>query len=540
MRRLQGRRELKKDWYFSQTVDQERALSPDFRAADWQAISLPHDWSIFNDFDPHSPAQNEAGQLNGGTAWYRTSFLLDTDASQRTTRICFDGVYMNAKVFVNGQLVGHYPSGYTGFSYDISAYLRNDGQAEQLVVYVENQQPSSRWYSGSGIYRDVYLLVEDLVHIPEMGITITSPDLEKEQEGLVKTRLVTEVVNRGAVEPSVYIEQFILDARGKVVANGQTTVAKTVGANRSCLFEQDLLVFHPDLWDVADQTPVLYSLVTRLYRDGQLLSERTDRFGYRYMDWTADEGFFLNGRSLKIHGVCLHHDHGALGAVENEKAEYLRLKQMKEMGANAIRTSHNPASPQTLKWAAQLGLLVQEEAFDTWYGGKKTFDYGRFFEEKATHPDARDGDSWSDFDLRRMVVAGRNNPAIFMWSIGNEVSEANGDTHSLESVQRLVSVIKEVDSSRYVTMGMDAFRFGDGQGGHEKIAAHLDAVGLNYAEDNFENIRHQHPDWLLYGSETSSATRSRGSYFRPQEEWIGDNRPLRRFEQSDYGNDRVP
>ncbi|WP_079157560.1 DUF4982 domain-containing protein, partial [Streptococcus pneumoniae] len=199
-----------------------------------------------------------------------------------------------------------------------------------------------------------------------------------------------------------------------------------------------------------------------------------------------------------------------------------------------------PASSILLDMAAKMGLLIQEEAFDTWYGGKKEYDYGRFFEEEATHPEAKTGDFWSDYDLRTMIERGKNNPAIFMWSLGNEVSEANGDAHSLKTIKRLLERVKEVDDSRFVTMGMDQFRFGDGSGGHEKIANLLDVVGLNYSEDNIDAIRKRHPKWRLYGSETSSTTRTRDSYFRPDKEWVGDNRRVRNFEQSDYGNDRVP
>ncbi|MCW3742727.1 hypothetical protein K6Y81_46380, partial [Burkholderia cenocepacia] len=279
--------------------------------------------------------------------------------------------------------------------------------------------------------------------------------------------------------------------------------------------------------------------ITRVYRDGQLVDAKKDLFGYRYYHWTPNEGFSLNGERIKFHGVSLHHDHGALGAEENYKAEYRRLKQMKEMGVNSIRTTHNPASEQTLQIAAELGLLVQEEAFDTWYGGKKPYDYGRFFEKDATHPEARKGEKWSDFDLRTMVERGKNNPAIFMWSIGNEIGEANGDAHSLVTVKRLVKVIKDVDKTRYVTMGADKFRFGNGSGGHEKIADELDAVGFNYSEDNYKALRAKHPKWLIYGSETSSATRTRGSYYRPERELKHSNGPERNYEQSDYGNDRV-
>ena len=528
---------LRNHWFFSQEVGKEEALAPDFQRENWQAIQVPHDWSIYNDFDHYSPAQNEGGQLNGGQAWYRTQFYLEEDASLVSVRLLFDGVYMNAQVYINGQVLGYYPNGYTPFSYDITPYLRNDGSANQLAVFVENQQPSSRWYSGSGIYREVKLLITDSVHLDLYGIKIASPKLKEQRKSWVETQLESKVSNDGPQSVSVYLEQSIW-YDGQQLSDWQSTDSVVIESGDQYSFQQAISIFQPLLWDIDH--PHLYKLKTRFYKNGILVDEEEESFGYRYMDWQADKGFFLNGRWLKIHGVCLHHDYGALGAVENRSAAERRLRQMKEMGVNAIRITHNPASSILLDVAAKMGLLIQEEAFDTWYGGKKEYDYGRFFEEEATHPEAKAGDFWSDYDLRTMVQRGKNNPAIFMWSLGNEVSEANGDAHSLKTIKRLLERVKEVDDSRFVTMGMDQFRFGDGSGGHEKIADLLDVVGLNYSEDNIDGIRKRHLKWRLYGSETSSATRTRDSYFRPDKEWVGDNRRVRNFEQSDYGNDRVP
>ena len=479
---------LRNHWFFSQEVGKEDALASDFQRENWQAIQVPHDWSIYNDFDHYSPAQNEGGQLNGGQAWYRTQFYLEEDVSLVSVRLLFDGVYMNAQVYINGQVLGYYPSGYTPFSYDITPYLRNDGTANQLAVFVE-------------------------------------------------TQLESKISNDGSQSVSVYLEQSIW-YDGQQLSDWQATDSLVIESGDKYSFQQAISIFQPLLWDIDH--PHIYQLKTRLYKNGILVDEEEETFGYRYMDWQADKGFFLNGRWLKIHGVCLHHDYGALGAAENRSAAERRLLQMKEMGVNAIRITHNPASSILLDLAAKMGLLIQEEAFDTWYGGKKEYDYGRFFEEEATHPEAKAGDFWSDYDLRTMVQRGKNNPAIFMWSLGNEVSEANGDAHSLKTIKRLLERVKEVDDSRFVTMGMDQFRFGDGSGGHEKIADLLDVVGLNYSEDNIDGIRKRHPRWRLYGSETSSATRTRDGYFRPAKEWVGDNRRVRNFEQSDYGNDRVP
>ena len=527
------------NWHFKLNANPKEAVKPDADVSTWQKLDLPHDWSIFNDFDHQSPAQNEGGQLNGGEAWYRKTFKLDEKDLKKNVRVTFDGVYMDSQVYVNGQLVGHYPNGYNQFSYDITKYLHKDGRENVIAVHAVNKQPSSRWYSGSGIYRDVTLQVTDKVHVEKNGTTILTPKLEEQQHGKVETHVASKIVNTDDKDHELVAEYQIVERGGQAVTGVVRTASRTLKAHESTSLDAILEVEQPKLWTVLNDKPALYELITRVYRDGQLVDAKKDLFGYRYYHWTPNEGFSLNGERIKFHGVSLHHDHGALGAEENYKAEYRRLKQMKEMGVNAIRTTHNPASPQTLQIAAELGLLVQEEAFDTWYGGKKPYDYGRFFEKDATHPEARKGEKWSDYDLRTMVERDKNNPAVFMWSIGNEIGEADGKAHSLATVKRLVKVIKDVDKTRYVTMGADKFRFGDGSGGHEKIAEELDAVGFNYSEDNYKKLRAKHPKWLIYGSETSSATRTRGSYYRPESELKHSNGPERNYEQSDYGNDRV-
>ena len=527
------------NWHFKLNANPKEAVKSDADVSTWQKLDLPHDWSIFNDFDHQSPAQNEGGQLNGGEAWYRKTFKLDEKDLKKNVRVTFDGVYMDSQVYVNGQLVGHYPNGYNQFSYDITKYLHKDGRENVIAVHAVNKQPSSRWYSGSGIYRDVTLQVTDKVHVEKNGTTILTPKLEQQQHGKVETHVASKIVNTDDKDHELVAEYQIVERGGQAVTGLVRTASRTLKAHESTSLDAILEVEQPKLWTVLNDKPALYELITRVYRDGQLVDAKKDLFGYRYYHWTPNEGFSLNGERIKFHGVSLHHDHGALGAEENYKAEYRRLKQMKEMGVNSIRTTHNPASEQTLQIAAELGLLVQEEAFDTWYGGKKPYDYGRFFEKDATHPEARKGEKWSDFDLRTMVERDKNNPAVFMWSIGNEIGEANGDAHSLATVKRLVKVIKDVDKTRYVTMGADKFRFGNGSGGHEKIADELDAVGFNYSEDNYKALRAKHPNWLIYGSETSSATRTRGSYYRPEQELKHSNGPERHYEQSDYGNDRV-
>ena len=537
-RLLQERKQnFNKDWYFKLNA-QGDVSKKDVDVHDWSKLNLPHDWSIYFDFDHKSPARNEGGQLNGGTAWYRKTFTVDEAAKDKDVRINFDGVYMDSKVYVNGKFVGHYPSGYNHFSYDITEFLNKDGSENTIAVQVTNKQPSSRWYSGSGIYRDVTLSYRDKVQVAENGNHITTPKLAQQKDGNVETQIQSKIKNTAKTLAKVFVEQQIFTKEGKAVSDLVRSVTKNLSGNETADFKQTILVNKPTLWTTKSYHPQLYVLKTKVYNEGQLVDVTEDTFGYRYFNWTAKEGFSLNGERMKFHGVSIHHDNGALGAEENYKATYRKLKLLKDMGVNSIRTTHNPASPQLLDAAASLGLLVQEEAFDTWYRGKKTYDYGRFFDQDATHPEAKKGEKWSDFDLRTMVERDKNNPSIIMWSLGNEVDEADGGERSLETAKRLKAVIKAIDTERYVTMGENKFSRAS-TGLFLKLAAIMDAVGMNYGERFYDAVRKAHPDWLIYGSETSSATRTRDSYFYPAKNLYHDNRPNRHYEQSDYGNDRV-
>ena len=537
-RLLQERKQnFNKDWYFKLNTSGDFSKK-EVDVHDWSKLNLPHDWSIYFDFDHQSPARNEGGQLNGGTAWYRKTFTVNEADKNKDVRLTFDGVYMDSKVFVNGKFVGNYPSGYNHFSYNITDFLNKDGSENTIAVQVTNKQPSSRWYSGSGIYRDVTLSYLDQVHVAENGNHITTPKLAEQKDGAVETLIQSKVQNTGKELAKVFLEQQIFTKEGKAVSEVIRSVTKSLAEHETAAFNQTILVNQPTLWTTKSYHPQLYVLKTKVYKGDQLVDVTEDTFGYRYFNWTPNEGFSLNGERLKFHGVSIHHDNGALGAEENYKATYRKLKLLKDMGVNAIRTTHNPASPQLLDAAANLGLLVQEEAFDTWYGGKKTYDYGRFFDQDATHPEAKKGEKWSDFDLRTMVERDKNNPAIIMWSLGNEVDEANGSQRSIETLKRLKAVIKAIDTERYITMGENKYSRSS-TGNFLKLSELLDAVGMNYGERYYEAVRRAHPNWLIYGSETSSATRTRDSYFDPAHILSHDNRPNRHYEQSDYGNDRV-
>lgn len=516
---------------------------------DWRQVNLPHDWSIEFEFNSQSPANNEGGLLDGGTGYYARVLDIPESLGNKDIRIRFGGIYMDSTCYINGKFVGNYPFGYNTFSYNINEYL-NIGEQNLILIKVEHPQPSSRWYSGSGIYRDVDLIVKDKIHVKENGIFITTPNLA-EQYGSgasVETRIETKIINsyidaRGLVDngAAVILEQSIEDAEGNTVS--ELAEMKLSLDKRESKVIQSIWVNDVELWSV--DSPKLYYVKTKIYdaNDKRLLDESKDRFGYRYFDWNVETGFSLNGQHLDIQGVCMHSDQGALGAVANKKAFVRQLTIMKDMGVNAIRTAHNPHDEKFIEACDELGLLVQEESFDTWSGKpKKTYDYNRFFSQLATHPDAEAGQTWAEFDVKAMVNRDKNSPSIFMWSVGNEIWETSED-YGVEQAANLVKWVKELDQTRYVTMGEDKFRFDLEGENFQKIADLLDIVGINYAEDNFALIRENHPHWKIYGSETASAVSSRGIYYEPavKDKAITGNpeKPLRNYQTSDYGNDRV-
>ncbi len=516
---------------------------------EWRKLDLPHDWSIEFEFNSQSLANNEGGLLDGGTAYYAKVLDVPESLRNKDIRIRFGGIYMDSTCYINGKFVGNYPFGYNTFSYNINEYL-NIGEQNLILIKVEHPQPSSRWYSGSGIYRDVDLIVKDKIHIKENGVFITTPNIA-EQYGSgagVETRIENKIINScieksGFVEngATIILQQSIEDADGNAIS--ELAEMKLSLDRRESKVIQSIWVNDIELWSI--DSPKLYYVTTRIYdaNDKSLLDERKDRFGYRYFDWDVETGFSLNGQHLDIQGVCMHSDQGALGAVANKKAFVRQLKIMKNMGVNAIRTAHNPHDKKFIEACDELGLLVQEESFDTWSGKpKKAYDYNRFFNQLATHPDAEAGQTWAEFDVKAMVNRDKNSPSVFMWSIGNEIWETSED-YGLEQAANLVKWVKEIDQTRYVTMGEDKFRFDLENENFQEIADLLDIVGINYAEDNFELIREMHPHWKIYGSETASAVSSRGIYYEPavKDKAITGNpeKPLRNYQTSDYGNDRV-
>ncbi|MDU4911506.1 Ig-like domain-containing protein [Clostridium baratii] len=516
-------------WTFN-LGDVQGAKDKEFNDDSWRKLTLPHDWSIEQDFNKNSPSTHEGGYLDGGIGWYRKTFVLPKSMEGKKISIDFDGVYMDSYVYVNGTQVGNHPYGYTPFSFDITKNLVCDGVTENVIsVKVNNKQPSSRWYSGSGIYRDVHLTVTEKVSVDKYGTFVTTPNLEEEyKKGRALVDIKTDILNEESEDKNVKVISTIYDAEGKNV--GETSSTELVDKNSERQFSHKVEVKKPKLW--STESGYMYKVVTTVSIDEKVVDEYETDFGMRWFNFSDDNGFFLNGKQMKLQGVCMHHDQGALGAVSNEAAIERQVKILKDMGVNSIRVTHNPASQQLIDICNREGILLIEEAFDTWYDGKKTYDYGRFFEKKSIHGDM----TWAEFDIKQMVERGKNAPSIIMWSLGNEIWETN-QTKAVQTAKNLNKWVKEVDPTRPTTMGEDKFRMGTGQGTHEAVADIIDVVGFNYAEDNYDSLREKHPKWKIYGSENSSATRSRGVYSHPEQTLQMHTHQDK--QQSSYDNDHV-
>lgn len=518
----------------------------DYDDSSWRTLDLPHDWSIEFDFDYSSPATSECGYLDGGTGWYRKTFVLPESMAGKQISIDFGGIYMDSTVYVNGAYVGNYPYGYMPFSYDITDKVVCDGKTENVIaVKVVNQLQSSRWYSGSGIYRDVHLTVTDKVHVDRYGTYITTPNIETEyQNGTGTAHVVTDIVNDTADTATVSVRSTVVDMDGNAVNEPATTEAMEIAAGKTSSFTQDLTVSSPKLWSV--DSPNLYQVKTEVLVGEDVVDTYFSRFGFRWIKFTTDNGFYLNGEWIKLNGVCMHHDQGALGSVANYTAIERQMQIMKDMGVNAIRVTHNPADDKLLEICDKMGLMVIEEAFDTWTG-KKTYDYGRFFNQKATHPDAGANMTWAEFDLKQMIKRGRNFPSIIMWSLGNEITNTTSQS-GLATAQNLQKWAKEMDDTRYTTIGEDKLRSNMDdtsnnlqQGSYiQQVFDTIDTMGLNYSEHRYDAFHEAYPNYLIYGSEIASATSSRGEYAHPDTIQKGDSGSHPEYQQSSYDTDCVP
>ncbi|MCW6682956.1 Ig-like domain-containing protein [Aerococcaceae bacterium NML160702] len=480
----------------------------------WDTLDLPHDYSIDKPYDANNEA--ESGFLPGGVQWYRKSFVVAEKYKGKRVNIEFDGVYMNAEVYLNGRKLATHPYGYTSFAIDLTDDLVMDGTTENvLAVRVNNELPSSRWYSGSGIYRDVHLTVTEAVHVDYHGVKIETPDLATTHAGTVAINAMTQVVNTTDMNKTVSVMHELVNADNEVVASS-TKAALTLNANSSQLSTVSFNVERPTLWSVDN--PYMYKVRTKVFEDEQLLDTYVTDYGFRYFDFDRDTGFSLNGQKMKLKGVSMHHDQGSLGAVANPAAIERQILILKEMGANAIRSTHNPAASILIELANKHGMLVIDEAFDGWseYKNANVNDYTKHFnrtiaeDNKLIH--ARPGMTWAEFDIKTMVNSRKNAPSVIMWSIGNEITEgvSNNTSHYVDIARNLIKWVQEVDTTRRITIGDNRNEDRMMNQINDLITEAGGIVGKNYKD--MRAYREAHPNWILYGSETASAVHSRGVY----------------------------
>jgi beta-galactosidase len=454
-----------------------------FEDANWRTVELPHDWSIEGRPSKDNPTGSEGGYFPAGAGWYRKTFSAPPEWRGKRVSVEFDGVYRDATVYLNGKKLGNQPYGYTSFSFDVTPDLDFSG-LNVLAVRVDNSaQPNSRWYSGSGIYRHVRVVVTDPVHVAHWGVLVSTTSASTESGSLsVRTR----VENESTATARVTVETQILDRGGKPVGHAQSAVETAPGSGTEAI--QEIAVSKPALW--SPEAPALYRAVTRLRKDGKAIDEVVTIFGIRTLAWSAEKGLLLNGKAIKLAGGCVHHDNGPLGAAAFDRAEERRVELLKAAGYNAVRTSHNPPSPAFLDACDRVGLLVLDEAFDTWKANKVKYDYGRNFDE------------WWQRDISAMVLRDRNHPSVVLWSIGNEIPEVLVE-RGPAIAKRLADQVRSLDSSRPLTQAVPTSTSGPFP---DAVLAVLDIAGYNYnLARNYANDHRRVPSRLMMTTESFPA-----------------------------------
>jgi beta-galactosidase len=475
----------------------DKAQDPFLNDSQWRQLDLPHDWSIEGEFSPTHPAGTGGGALPGGLGWYRKTFTVPLSAKGKVILVEFDGVYRNSEVWINDHYLGKRPYGYISFAYDLTEHLIYGGGRNVIAVKVDNsQQPNSRWYSGSGIYRNVWFTTLNPVHIEQWGTYVTTPAVNTESATVV---FKTQVKNGSKSAAPVNLTTIIQDANGREVA--RATEKSVAGKDLHATVSQTLKVSSPVLW--SDERPYLYTVVSQLEQGGRIVDHYETPLGIRTFSFDASKGFFLNGKPVKIRGVCNHHDLGSLGAAVNTRAIERQLEILKAMGVNGIRTSHNPPAPELLDLTDRMGFIVMDEAFDVWKIAKTKFDYHL------------DWDQWHKRDLEDMVLRDRNHPSIFMWSIGNEVMEQWNNNPAGGTITReLTAIVRNLDKTRPITGGLN------GVSRDNKVITEgdLDIIGTNYAHEKIPEFAKMFPGRPIIGAETNSSVHMRGSYAMPSDE----------------------
>ena len=514
------------DWKFSLS-DDSLASNGNFDDSKWRTLNLPHDWSIEADFSADNPASPGGGALPGGIGWYRKTFTADPSFENKNVYIDFDGVYRNSRVWINGHFLGERPYGYISFRYDLTPYIRT-GEQNVIAVRVDNsEQPNSRWYSGSGIFRNVWLVVVNPVHVDHWGTYVTTTEVSTES---AKIKITTKLENTTNKNTDIDLFTSLIDASGKGISQISNPVS--IASKDFAETDQELTVNRPQLWSIDH--PYLYKIQTQVKQNGKVIDNYETPIGVRSFSFDVDKGFFLNGEPIKLKGVCDHHDLGCLGAAVNHRAIERQLEILKAMGCNSIRTSHNPPAPELLDLCDEMGFIVMDEAFDMWRKKKTTYDYSADFPE------------WHERDLTDFILRDRNHPSICMWSIGNEVMEQwmniDADTLNMQQANvllnfastlsqqdttakgmhinsllalKLANIVKKLDPTRPVTSannGTDTFNY-------VFQSKAMDIIGFNYHETGWQksDFQQQFPNQKFIITESTSALMSRGYYMMPSD-----------------------
>ena len=497
---------FEKGWKFTREDNAEFA-NPGYNDSKWQNVTVPHDWAIYGPFsinndkqemaitqDGQTEAMEHAGRTGGlpfvGTGWYRLNFDAPGFEKGKKATLIFDGAMSHARVYVNGQEAGYWPYGYNSFYVDATPYLK-PGERNELAVRLENEPESSRWYPGAGLYRNVHLVINEDTHIPAWGTYATTPVVtDKYAKVSLKTSLVSP---EGANKDNYRIVTQIKDKNGKVVATGENKLSVFDNA----LFEQEFAVANPELW--SPENPVLYTAESKVYEGNTLKDEYTTRFGIRTLEIVPGKGFFLNGKLTKFKGVCNHHDLGPLGGAVNDAAIRRQIRILKDMGCNAIRTSHNMPAPELVEACDEMGMMLMVESFDEWKSAKMANGYHKIFDE------------WVEKDLTNLIRHYRNNPSIVMWCIGNEVPDQWNGNNGPKLSRMLQDICHREDPTRPVTQGMDA----PDAVVNNNMAAVMDVAGFNYRPHKYPENYKKLPQQIILGSETASTVSSRGVYKFP-------------------------
>ena len=530
------------NWKFMLS-DSVQAQDPTFDDSAWQQVDLPHDYSITQKYSQSNEA--ESAYLPGGTGWYRKSFTIDRDLAGKRIAINFDGVYMNATVWFNGVKLGTHPYGYSPFSFDLTGNAKF-GEENTIVVKVENRLPSSRWYSGSGIYRDVTLTVTDGVHVGNNGVAIKTPSLATQNGGDVTMNLTTKVANDTKAAANITLKQTVFPKGGKTDAaiGTVTTASKSIAAGASADVTSTITAASPKLWSIKN--PNLYTVRTEVLNGDTVLDTYDTEYGFRWTGFDATSGFSLNGEKVKLKGVSMHHDQGSLGAVANRRAIERQVEILQKMGVNSIRTTHNPAAKALIDVCNEKGVLVVEEVFDMWNRSKNgnTEDYGKWFGQTIAGDNAVLGgdkdETWAKFDLTSTINRDRNAPSVIMWSLGNEMMEGiSGSVSDFPATSaKLVAWTKAADSTRPMTHGDNKIKanWNESNTMGDNLTANGGVVGTNYSDGaNYDKIRTTHPSWAIYGSETASAINSRGIYNRTTGGAQSSDKQLTSYDNSAVG-----